>query len=141
MPEVFGDNTNNVLEGPVRAGMHLYTFGELLQFASAWAADEACLQGCGNASEPVYGLVMELPRVYGSKQLHLQVYYNDSASVASDRLRESLLAAHPELSEENGDLWGEYVEKIGQEAYNTAWFQAFKDVKVGSLRVGDGIVE
>lgn len=119
-------NTKSIfLDGPA----HKLTYEKLISYSSIWEAQNSCYEDCGNALDPDYGALVELPR---SSQF-LVVKGTSNYGIAG----ESSWAVLKELKASYPDLYFSGVECLDEEVkvtYNKVWFRYFKALTVTSLK-------
>lgn len=126
-------NTKSIfLDGPA----HKLTYEKLISYSSIWEAQNSCYEDCGNALDPDYGALVELPR---SSQF-LVVKGTSNYGIAG----ESSWAVLKELKASYPDLYFSGVECLDEEVkvtYNKVWFKHFKGHTLTSLWFGGSINE
>lgn len=115
------------LDGPA----HTLTYEKLISYSYIWNAQQSCYEQCGNAFDPDYGVIVELPRARQFLVVRGTTTY-DKAEESSRAVLKDLKARYPGLDFSGTECHGKEVT----ETYNKIWFKHFKTVNVTSLRFG-----
>lgn len=126
-------NTTTIfLDGPA----HELTYEKLISYSSIWKAQQSCYEDCGNAFDPDYGALVELPRA--------SQFIVVKGNTTYEKANESQWEVLKELKAKYPDLYFSGIECHGTEVaetYNKIWFKHFKGHTLTSLKFGGSINE
>jgi len=121
------DSAQLYLSGPIQN----ITFTQLKKISPNWFATEGCLLGCG-LTPPIYKAVYHLSHAYD----FLDISASSVDLDAQFRLIDALKIKYPAVDFVNPEYLGKTVPP---EVYNQLWFDAFKSVKIESIKFGYNI--
>ena len=98
-----------------------------------WFAYYSCFEACGNAANPTYGAFVDAPRVQQFMNYSFKVEWNKSSSQAADKLHKSLKMKYTKVQNWIGGYPDHFISKS---VYSGLWYEAFKDVRISSLKFG-----
>jgi hypothetical protein len=112
------------------------TFNDLILVSTSWNAKlSCCLDSCGNAADPFYGMMVETSHVSQFIQYDANVRYNDLVSFAGFSVKDHFAnkySDHPEIILE--DIIGTSPSMMKE--YNEVWAKNFANIKISSIKFG-----